>query len=1537
MQSTQPGGSANVSGIIYQMLWCLLRALRIRVTAPTDEAAESCEALLVLEPKRGGGDLQVVSDVTEIEQLKAKSDAGTWSLQTVICDVLPDLFLAVGDDAFPKRFRFVTEGRIGVWDDVYCFFRRLESVEPPADVLSQLDDKVPLRFRTSRKKNSSGSDTSSLFQESNYSERAMFRLIAKTLQSSPAISRLGLSDTELHRRLWRLLGAFEFVGGQHRESIVKEIDQLLLAVVDRSDSIPQTRAALAQSLMERAGSGNAEVTAQELLTEQGLNADPLTNWSQIRANSRDELQRIIANLGYHAQFDVRIDKAESIAAVWSNSPRTLVVTGESGQGKTWMMAAIANGASRGTAPVLWVEASGNAREDLDRAAHQFWLDMRGGEEPLPLRQISSRLDKVVPSPEKLRLRICLDNVNDYNEAAAIVRENWPSLGISVAMCCPREVATSLQDAFGDRVFVKSCDDFSWEELHELLERHIGGEWTAIREDVRETLRRPLLASIYLDEFEDQWQPTNEYELFTKMWQRLSTRQQAAYPFDATRIESLAESVLNGEPYPWTHQQLLDSQIDNASLQRLDRCGWLTRIGADRIRVFHDRLLNWAVAQALFSSLQNGKRSTDDFVIQVAELNRREGHAGQVYLGYVPMDVLWLVCGNSALGDSTASRLLEAFEPSYGHQPELLYRELVPTLGDRIAEPLFTRFCQFEGYPWVLTAIARALAGVSKARLNEFARTLLTDADPRRQRRGLKLLRHASCPTLLDEIWQIHVRGTSDPRPFLDDDEQDWLFREDSWRVLCKSAVDEPTWIIRQIEQADPHLEPVHDLASLIVNLHEGRSAWDKAKDSLFQKVSAEEPSVLAKCIGHFRDRDKVDWLKEKLSERRDLCGPVALQSLSRIDPVAAAAGVVTVDHQELQFTSSWSFHEVWLRHPIEVTNGLLKWARVADDPWEIGLLFRDHPNDVPPELFGRMLDYFDRRLVDQLMSTDSKSDSFHRECEFLAEVLLPSLVEILEQKRETAFEFNLTEYLRRVGARRGVWSDSLVREPGVRVLRRINGNGFTRLVNEYLQCDNRYGRLDALDWAIKNPDNETFRLATARAQSDEMWETSPLEQNHAIRLLAVHEQWEAAAIGVCRWGLKTPIDLTHKRLVSIGYSADWLDRLRVQVNAHPTPGNVMGLAFAGDASDISTLHAILASNPSQAELRHACIIGLEMLEDASDEGVRLVARHFADHRHSVTRMLSQAGTSAAWDALWQDLLQHFDHITALNLMNLSSHANEVAELTARQLPNQSGFGDWDLLRILILRLRPELKERLLEDRWLRETFHRQAVAEEGSFWYVGSKAAAVECLAEFDPQAAFEAASQALRRVEWHDRERYPHLLFKIDSARAVSALLEQLETEKSGLVRYAIGRVLSDFGLKDVLASRWGSPASHIRVAACFAASWAADGLELESPIRRCLDDVNESVIKAAMDALDRLAQRRIASELCDRVTSVDDLVARWRYIDDLIDCIDPGDDFLPWPKTLRSACNGLSPIVLKLTDERLKKRRKKLHDELKKEKHEE
>jgi hypothetical protein len=559
-----------------------------------------------------------------------------------------------------------------------------------------------------------------------------------------------------------------------------------------------------------------------------------------------------------------------------------------------------------------------------------------------------------------------------------------------------------------------------------------------------------------------------------------------------------------------------------------------------------------------------------------------------------------------------------------------------------------------------------------------------------------------------------------------------------------------------------------------------------------------------------------------------------------------------------------------------------------------------------------------------------KTGDLWHELDLLARVVSPAHLDLLQGKRGSKLEELLAEYVRRQGPQRGVWWSGHEREPALEILRRMNGDRLTDVVNGFLTCDDRYGRLDALRWAMKRPNAATFKHASERAVAEELWDGVPLEQNNAMELLAVHAQWEAVCQGIRRWGLETHLPLVDNRLAPRLLGSEAVD-LRKQVAENPTPGNVIALAFIGCEQDAARLHAVLESSDPKSKLAHACVIGLELLGDDSDRGVSLVAKQLDVQHHSATRMLSAAGTPAAWKALFEDLKVKFDHINALNLLNLSDHAAEVAKLVVEKLPHHSHFASWEFLRILVCRLRrPELKQQLLADRWLRETFHREAVAAEGNSWVTGSKASAIECLAEVKPAAAFESARRALATRESHDRERYPYLLFDIDPGRAIGVLLEQLVNEKPGRVRFAIGRVLAQVDLEGQLLPLFNSADAATRAAACFAAGWAKDAQRLEGPLRMALDDLAEPVIREAMAGLDRFQRRAICNELADRAIASKDLAVKWLYVDALVDLADPGEKFRTPPAVVRSACKDLSPLVCKFVNDRVKKRRKELHDKL-------
>jgi hypothetical protein len=72
---TQAGGSAAMNGMLYQVLGCVGSVMDLSFSA---ESLES--ATLIIEPKNGG-DLQIYEgNKRKVEQWKAKSNKGTWSL-----------------------------------------------------------------------------------------------------------------------------------------------------------------------------------------------------------------------------------------------------------------------------------------------------------------------------------------------------------------------------------------------------------------------------------------------------------------------------------------------------------------------------------------------------------------------------------------------------------------------------------------------------------------------------------------------------------------------------------------------------------------------------------------------------------------------------------------------------------------------------------------------------------------------------------------------------------------------------------------------------------------------------------------------------------------------------------------------------------------------------------------------------------------------------------------------------------------------------------------------------------------------------------------------------------------------------------------------------------------------------------------------------------------------------------------------------------------------------------------------------------------
>jgi hypothetical protein len=639
MTRVAPGGPSIINGVLYQILWTLLKTTQLHASAcvADEQTGQITQATLRLEPVGGGGDVQeIVNSRRLVQQLKAKSDEGTWSLTEVVKSVLPDLYLAVDLSKPDANYEFVTEGRIGRWGEVYERFESLRNrVCTDDSVLSVLDDSIELRLgiKGAASVNKTSGDAS-FWPEESYTERRLFERIAQEVRKREMCRTETIETT--HRKLWHLLGHFRFVGGQTMQLLKQRVDQYLLELVEYESQVPTMRDALLLGLAQIATKGSADINnAVKYVAEFGLASTPFRAWSVLRERSRALLDGELERLGYDAQDDVRLARARALASMWGDNKPMLAISGNSGQGKSWLLYATAQQVKAGPELIILLEATGNADADLEAASKVCWHEIKRNDNVLPLDRIAERLQRVDADRAHRWLVLFVDGVQNADEARGLAKRPWEKWGVRLLISCEPELASAFEKAARGRCHAtESVGDFTTEELQRFLMRSFGESWLEIPDIVRNALRRPLLARLYREIAQrDAWRPTNEFELFKRYWARIDQDGQIEFALARIGLERLAISILDGAPYPWTLAQLVGAELGAGAINALIRVGWIRRAPRERFEVWHDRLLNWAVAEAMVDALRSGELTQNDFCARTRKLCHEPYGDGGRFLGY----------------------------------------------------------------------------------------------------------------------------------------------------------------------------------------------------------------------------------------------------------------------------------------------------------------------------------------------------------------------------------------------------------------------------------------------------------------------------------------------------------------------------------------------------------------------------------------------------------------------------------------------------------------------------------------------------------------------------------------------------------------------------------------------------------------------------------------------------------------------------------------------------------------------------------------
>jgi hypothetical protein len=755
------GGPSTINGVLYQMLWSLLRATKLHVSdCSTDsETGAPAKATLTLEPIGGGGDIQEYGALSRlVDQVKSRPSGSTWSLREVVEDVLPDLYRAVDTGDCHSLYRFVTEGRMGRWDKAYRFFRSLRTQPYDPRVLSDQDE----IFRADRP----GEDPP--WDQRSYTEQELFDAILTSVRDRCAVAK-SESRERTSSKLWHLLGHFELVDGRTQASLQAQVDRVLLSLIGRDCDLEEKRDAMLLDLARRATAGDAVIPLADFMSDHGLDAVPWTNWTKLCEKSTDLIQHAIEVRGYDPALDVRYDMASEAVLNWPSNKPILVVSGETGQGKSWILYAASYAVLQAQQLVVFVEATGDFDKALDHAAEDC-RHIRNTDERLPLGRIAARLRKLSCCPQDTPwLTLVLDGIQDYEEARQVAMAPWAQWGVRIMASCHTDIGDWIEEHAAEECGRLRVSNFTLAELHSYLGYVTGDRWTRIPSDVRNTLRSPLLASIFLDEVDgrDDWLPAREYELYDAVWGRLSAGPQAQHPSDMIGLKRLAMTILDDAAYPWPIDTVSAAGLDDSAISRLCSVGWLRGTPRGGYGIPHDRLLNWVVAEAMLASYQHGRIDYTRFLDALRLIHGgARMHSGRS-LGYVPMDVVWMLACREEDNDAIVEDIVEVLQPPASYESGQFYTQLVSTIGPRMTAPLIARLRKTSDQDsFLVSQILSGITSLKDAELPAQANALLMEDSHKLQRAAMRLLGKAPTGRALDRLWYLHTTANDDPEPFL---------------------------------------------------------------------------------------------------------------------------------------------------------------------------------------------------------------------------------------------------------------------------------------------------------------------------------------------------------------------------------------------------------------------------------------------------------------------------------------------------------------------------------------------------------------------------------------------------------------------------------------------------------------------------------------------------------------------------------------------------------------------------------------------------
>jgi hypothetical protein len=1027
-------GRRAIAGFLLQVL----RSVKLGLDMSVDIASsgDGGQMRLHLEPAEGS-DVQVVGGARDlVEQVKMRKGSGKWTTREVAAKVLPDLVRAVrlGTE---QCFRFVTNNTAG---------------------LGPLQNYIDSR--------------GSPGQQHRWGKAALSR--GEFEERLAMAAGLGSVTPELRHLLDNL--EIETI---HVADTERAIEAALRPLLKPGEDAGDKRLQLMAQLMTLASDG-AILSAADV---QGL-IHPDAH--RLLAH----IQSLPALLARHVEEDTQLigyqPEAQARRVVPEIRTRFAILSGESGQGKTWTLAQFAFGQiERGELAVI-MRSPTKLEEVVEFVNERIWQPAHATAATLSV--IAKQLGDALRAADGVWLTIYIDDVQDRVFAERLARTKWGLLGIRTVVSCQPRITTVLRNVHSEAEVIP-IGDFGAGDLRRYLDYH-GGEdaLVGMPDDVFELLLKPVHASIFVKLPDRQaWSGTSEYELFSAYWDyaSLTARDQSDHPGDSSALKSLAGTLVDGKGrYPWRVPDLHAAGLDDPAILRLEQVGLLRRPTPDRILFATDRMLNWAVAEALSDRIGDGDLPAQDaeaLLARVGDLQTRTKEVIGNRLGYVYFDAVWLLaqrCPPEFVADlmwEHVNRLPQE------HRSEDHWRSGFGSIGAAIV-PAFELLSRraFDGdRDWDIPRnIPHALAAIAisdpQPVVALIGRQLASSSDEQ-VTIGLRTARLVSAPTALDAIWSEHLareRTFAEIQPGEDHDRaarnrwSDALYRRELSSEAIRQAIKaDPDWLDRKLGVEVERVALDQLLWFLrdedVVESEVAAKIWSRHRDRVVEAMP--NPSdALIEVVGHFRDvslagvLDDVELGDEWRSDR-------VLASRARLDPQRALRQIAEGSDAHPWRASNWWFDELAAADAVGLSQAIRKRAGRGDDPLtDLILFYSSRPEAMDETTLEDVLDRFAARLRE---FNEAGEDPERHEgrlghpLRFLPKLIEPWQFDALRRRAGTALEVELVRFATRRRGRTSLTRDTTGNDCEL-ILAMIGGAGYGQLVIAELQRSDLFGRQD---------------------------------------------------------------------------------------------------------------------------------------------------------------------------------------------------------------------------------------------------------------------------------------------------------------------------------------------------------------------------------------------------------------------------------------------------------------------------------------------